>query len=214
MEFGNPVVGGVTLVRTDVESQGFVTEVSGWRIARNGDAEFNDVTIRGNIALSNLYAPVTATYDASGGGAPPWTTTGAFVAFSGTSWGSVDIVVPASGRLRYDIRILGMNNQTDSSTLTVDLRVLGSSGPDYPAGAGWVAPGFISHSPNVVDGALIASQVVGNPSNPQVTSYNVLDGFLPGQWLRFTPFWRISSGGAASVNFPNLHQRYTVTPVV
>lgn len=214
MEFGNPVVGGVTLVRTDIESRGFITGSAGWRIARSGNAEFNDVTIRGNIALSTAYAPVTSTYDASLGGGPTWATTGSFVAFNSSAWGPVDIPVPASGRVRYEIRLLALNNNTNASTLTVDLQVLLSSGGTYPTATGWVAPGVLSHPPNLQDGCVMACQVAASPAVPSATSYVILDGFVQGQWLRFIPQWRISSGSAATVAFPNLSQRFTVTPIV
>lgn len=45
------------LVRTVVKSVNFVTGVSGWAIFKNGNAEFNSVTIRGGEVISgtNLY---------------------------------------------------------------------------------------------------------------------------------------------------------------
>lgn len=46
MEFGNPIVGGDTLVRDAIHSQNFVTGASGWTVNRDGSAEFNNVTIR------------------------------------------------------------------------------------------------------------------------------------------------------------------------
>lgn len=214
MEFGNPVVGGVTLVRTDIESKGFVTGSAGWRIKRDGDAEFNSVTIRGNIALSDAYRPVTSVYDSSGGGAPTWATVGSFVLFSNTAWGAVDVVVPASGRIRYDIKIIGMNNTNAASTLAVDLESLISSGGLYPTAPAWVGPGTTDHVPNTADGALVASQVAANTSQQQTMTYLILDGLVPGTWYRFRPYWRIGQGGAANINFGILTQRFTVTPVV
>ncbi|MBO2460964.1 hypothetical protein [Actinomadura violacea] len=48
--FNNPVVGGNdTLVREAIQSDGFQSGVSGWRIERSGDAEFNDVVVRGTV---------------------------------------------------------------------------------------------------------------------------------------------------------------------
>lgn len=47
--FSNPILAGTTLVRKNMQSEDFLTGVSGWRISRDGDAEFNDLTARGNI---------------------------------------------------------------------------------------------------------------------------------------------------------------------
>lgn len=45
--FTNDAVGGTTLVRPAIESPNFVTNVSGWQIAQDGSAQFNNITIRG-----------------------------------------------------------------------------------------------------------------------------------------------------------------------
>lgn len=47
MAFRNPIVAGVALVRSAIESSNFVAGASGWAIYQNGDAEFNAITIRG-----------------------------------------------------------------------------------------------------------------------------------------------------------------------
>jgi len=52
MEFGNPVIGLEELIRSAIRSKNFLTGVSGWRIARDGSAEFNNVIIRGGIIIS------------------------------------------------------------------------------------------------------------------------------------------------------------------
>lgn len=50
MPFANPIIGGNNaLIRDEMTSEGFVSGSTGWRIARNGDAEFNTATIRGKI---------------------------------------------------------------------------------------------------------------------------------------------------------------------
>lgn len=49
MPFRDPIVAGDTLVRDAIESEGFLTGVTGWSIGRDGDAEFNDATFRGTI---------------------------------------------------------------------------------------------------------------------------------------------------------------------
>jgi hypothetical protein len=52
MPFRDPIVAGVRLVRTAIQSEDFAAGVAGWRIKRNGDAEFNDGTFRGTIEAS------------------------------------------------------------------------------------------------------------------------------------------------------------------
>src|SRR5262245_5325450 len=51
MPFGNPIVAGTTLVRNAIQSDNFRTGVSGWRIKRDGTAEFQDATIRGQLIV-------------------------------------------------------------------------------------------------------------------------------------------------------------------
>jgi len=51
IDFENPVVGGTVLIREDIESQNFVTGISGWEIRADGSAEFNNVVIRGGIVV-------------------------------------------------------------------------------------------------------------------------------------------------------------------
>lgn len=54
MEFGNEIVGGADeLVRNGIQSRGFVSGSVGWRINRTGNAEFNDVVIRGGLVVTN-----------------------------------------------------------------------------------------------------------------------------------------------------------------
>lgn len=50
MSFGNPIVGGVTLVRPAIQSPNFITNVSGWSINKDGTVEFNDAVIRGSLS--------------------------------------------------------------------------------------------------------------------------------------------------------------------
>lgn len=51
IQFGNPIVGESTLLRAAIQSEGFVSGSQGWRIARNGDAEFNNAQFRGDVIL-------------------------------------------------------------------------------------------------------------------------------------------------------------------
>lgn len=56
-QFGNPVVGGTTLIRPAIRSPNFVTGLTGWSVNVDGSAEFNNVTIRGALTIggTNLY---------------------------------------------------------------------------------------------------------------------------------------------------------------
>lgn len=49
MPYTNPVVSGTVLVRTAIQSEDYVTGVSGWAIFRNGNVEFNNGTFRGSL---------------------------------------------------------------------------------------------------------------------------------------------------------------------
>lgn len=51
MSFKEVIVAGVNLVREAIQSPNFITGLSGWRIARNGDAEFNNLAARGSIQI-------------------------------------------------------------------------------------------------------------------------------------------------------------------
>lgn len=48
--FSNPIVGSEgNLVREQIKSPNFVVDVSGWEVKQNGDAFFNNVTVRGSF---------------------------------------------------------------------------------------------------------------------------------------------------------------------
>jgi hypothetical protein len=53
MGFVNAVVGGITLVRAAIQSPNYVAGVSGWTINRDGTAEFNNVTVRGDLLVGS-----------------------------------------------------------------------------------------------------------------------------------------------------------------
>lgn len=55
MAFRNAILGGDDiLVRDKIKSENYVPGVSGWQIERNGNAEFNDVTIRGDVEVGSV----------------------------------------------------------------------------------------------------------------------------------------------------------------
>lgn len=57
--FSNPIMGGDgVLIRTRMRSDNYVAGVSGWSIARDGSAEFSDVTVRGDVIASSFATDV------------------------------------------------------------------------------------------------------------------------------------------------------------
>lgn len=54
MAFSNSILSGVTLAREAIESEGFQTGVTGWRVDRDGDAEFNNLIARGEITAASV----------------------------------------------------------------------------------------------------------------------------------------------------------------
>lgn len=54
IEFENPLTAGTVLVREQIQSQNYTPGSAGWVIKSNGDAEFNDVVIRGGTVVSGL----------------------------------------------------------------------------------------------------------------------------------------------------------------
>lgn len=58
MTFNDPVVAGDELIREAIRSADYSPGTSGWRIAADGDAEFNDVTVRGSVHVTD---PATQT---------------------------------------------------------------------------------------------------------------------------------------------------------
>lgn len=53
MGFGNAIVAGFTLVRQAIQSANYVAGVAGWMVSRDGNAEFNDVTMRGELLVED-----------------------------------------------------------------------------------------------------------------------------------------------------------------
>jgi hypothetical protein len=51
MGFSNPIIAGETLVVPGIQSDGYVAATTGWRVEREGNAEFNDVDMRGTLDI-------------------------------------------------------------------------------------------------------------------------------------------------------------------
>lgn len=63
MPFSNPIVAGEDLVRTGIRSPNYVTGSTGWRIAQDGSAEFNSLTVVGAALIGG-----SVTLDQAGDG--------------------------------------------------------------------------------------------------------------------------------------------------
>jgi hypothetical protein len=62
LPFPAPIVSGQNLVIPGIQSPNFVTGVSGWRINRDGSAEFNNLEIRGTFMGSQYIANVNGIF--------------------------------------------------------------------------------------------------------------------------------------------------------
>lgn len=68
MQFQDELAAGVTLVRPALRSPNYVAGTTGWNVGINGDAEFNNVTVRGTVVARNAAgATATLTPDAPSG---------------------------------------------------------------------------------------------------------------------------------------------------
>lgn len=60
MPFRNNIVAGTTLVRDSIHSPNYLAGISGWTIDKDGSAQFNNVTVRGNFQIGNSPSPPNA----------------------------------------------------------------------------------------------------------------------------------------------------------
>lgn len=68
MPFGNPLVGGTTLIRPAIQSPNFVAGSAGWKIAKDGTAEFNNATFRGTVVVGVAPNPQVEIISSAGSG--------------------------------------------------------------------------------------------------------------------------------------------------
>jgi hypothetical protein len=54
MAFTNPILAGEALNRTGIRSENYVPGASGWRIASDGAAEFDNIGVRGNLWVPSI----------------------------------------------------------------------------------------------------------------------------------------------------------------
>jgi hypothetical protein len=53
MPFENPIIAGEELIRPGIRSEDFIEGTAGWRIGRDGSAEFNDLVTRGTFGAQD-----------------------------------------------------------------------------------------------------------------------------------------------------------------
>jgi hypothetical protein len=67
MPFGQPVVGGIVLVRPAIQSPDYQPGIAGWTINYDGSAEFNNVTVRGTLFVTDPDGSYVKIYDENPG---------------------------------------------------------------------------------------------------------------------------------------------------
>lgn len=67
MPFGNPIVSGTALTRSAIRSPNYVPGTTGWTINRDGSAEFLDVTVRGELFVTDPDGSFVRIYDQNPG---------------------------------------------------------------------------------------------------------------------------------------------------
>lgn len=89
MTFTDPIIGGESkLIRSAIQSPNYVPGVSGWTINRDGTAEFNSTTIRGELLVTDPDGSYVRIYDQDPG-------SGALIEF-GLPTASGAVLTPAS----------------------------------------------------------------------------------------------------------------------
>lgn len=89
MSFTNPIIGGGNaLIREEIKSPDYVAGISGWRIGKDGTAEFNDVVLRGELFVTDPDGSYVRVYDQNPG-------SGALIEF-GLPTASGAVLTPAS----------------------------------------------------------------------------------------------------------------------
>lgn len=101
IDFQNVIVAGTTLIRDAIQSPDYVAGVSGWSVNKDGTAEFNDVTIRGEFIAQSP--------------------SGAFVEISAGSSVASILLEPASlGGHSYSSAALFADSGSSSASLSIE----------------------------------------------------------------------------------------------
>lgn len=134
------IVAGTTLIAEAIQSQNFVTGVSGWREAADGSAEFNNVTVRGTFIVG---IPGTTAYLTVTGTVPPELITFYSARLSTLASFAVIMAPDNSGDYRYEIVGKSVTAPTE----------------DY-YGSGWVQGGIVKEFLNNQNGNTAGGRIV------------------------------------------------------
>lgn len=152
-------------------------------------------------AKLNLNMPVYATGGIQGSSSPavaqpPFNVTGTMVDFASNKWAPLTMVCPPSETVEININLVGFNNNSTTSTLTVAVGVKAGS-------TVIMAPLQYQNGATITpEGAAAASTSLHQKFRQYVVGKDKLGGFA-GQTLTFTPAWQISTGSAATASIDN-----------
>lgn len=190
MEFGNPIVGLEELIREAIRSQDYESGVTGWRIARDGSAEFSTILIRGTgIGDVIVIGPSTGSQVEIGVGAnfgyiefPTNSSVENFIARILSARGNAGAVDEYAS-----MQIDGPSVDGAGATDRIQMQ-LNSQNNDGSSNANWSVR-------TVSNGSLIIADKDVITFIPPTTSPN----YPRGAWNTFTPAWTTSTG----VNTPS-----------
>lgn len=193
MEFGNPIVGLEELIRSAIKSGDYEAGVTGWRIARDGSAEFSTIVIRGlgtgDVVIVgpagspqvHIGAESTFGYIEFPTNGPVENRVARIIAIRGNSGG-----VDEYGSMQIDGPSVDGVGATDRI-----LMQLNSQNNDGSSNANWSVS-------SVVHGALI----IADKDTITFGSKTNAPNYPSGAWTAFTPSWSTSTG-AATPSFGN-----------
>lgn len=155
MGFDNPIVGGTALRIPAIQSPNYVPGSTGWIVKINGDAEFNNLTLRGEF-LGSAFIIDSAGIFLYGGTPAAGNLTGSWASASGTD---------AFGNSYR--RGLSLYDTTNGSLINLDAgagAALQQFTPPAATGVTW-EPGSVSASISNVFGANTAEMSIQGPYN-------------------------------------------------
>lgn len=188
--FNNPVVGGSggDLVREAIKSPNYAAGTAGWSINQDGSAEFNDVTIRGSLTLSDVYTTQLSFTVTNA----PFNVTGSYVEWASGPF--PPIIGPTPPSLNIDCRIMFIGRNTNTAASAI------YAGRNVYTGPTATGPWTLFEASDDSTSAIAVVGVAGSTALPQ--AYNArLIGELDNIYYKIVPTWKISSGSAATATF-------------